>query len=114
MNRNYSGIAGPDLVGQLLAAGCLDTAGPALGLPKSKARSFYATEPDDYAQSRVFALSPNKSGYLVTLRLGTYRAGGTVIADWSFVAPWEEHIIDWDYKPSDVFRPNRSIITTAF
>src|SRR5579872_3165273 len=90
----------------LIAAGCpIDFPEDLPGNPRSKARSFYAHQLFDYAESRVFALGAHQSGYVITLRLGTERAAGTVIHNWDFVPPWEQHVVNWDCIPSDVIPP---------
>ncbi len=55
-----------------------------------------------YAQSCVYPLGPSQTGYVIPLRLATDRAAGSIIADWSFVPPWEDHIVFWDSAPEDI------------
>jgi hypothetical protein len=54
-----------------------------------------------YVESRIYALNPMQTNYLIGLRLGTDRPRGTVITDWSFMPPWQDHWVSWDYDPED-------------
>ena len=82
---------------KLKAAGCpidyLDT------LPR---QSFRAEQLPGYVRSFVYALGPLDTGWVIALRLTTDRPSGTVIAQWSFEPPWQDHDIDWDYEPKEI------------
>jgi hypothetical protein len=55
-----------------------------------------------YVESRVVALGPTQTCYLLGLRLHTDLPRGIVISDWGFRPPWEDHVIFWDYEPTDI------------
>src|SRR5713101_8136688 len=55
-----------------------------------------------YVESRVFALGPINTGYLIGLHLHTDLPRGVIISDWRFNPPWENHLISWDYDPRDI------------
>jgi hypothetical protein len=54
-----------------------------------------------YFQSRVVDLGGNGTNYIVGIRLVVDR-GAVVISDWSFVPPWSDHNVNWDYEPCDI------------
>jgi hypothetical protein len=55
-----------------------------------------------YAESCVYVLGPSLTGFVIGLRLGTNRGGGTEIARWNFLPPWPEHQVCWEYEPADI------------
>jgi hypothetical protein len=87
----------------LIAAGC------PLDYPKALARyaaarrtTFRAEQLNGYIESRVYALNPMQTNYLIGLCLRTDRPAGTVISEWSFMPPWPDHCVSWDYDPEDL------------
>jgi len=88
---------------ELIAAGCpLDYPGALARHSAAQRKTFRAQQLGGYAESRIYALGELQTGYLIGLRLQTDRPGGTVISDWSFVPPWEDHIVIWEYEPRDI------------
>ena len=88
---------------ELIAAGCpLDFPGALARRSAAQRKTFRAQQLGGYAESRIYALGELQTGYLIGLRLQTDRPGGTVISDWSFVPPWEDHIVIWEYEPRDI------------
>jgi len=88
---------------ELIAAGCpLDYPDGLARRSAAQRKTFRAQQLAGYAESRIYALGPLQTGYLICLRIGTDRPGGTVISEWSFVPPWQNHIVIWDYEPLDI------------
>jgi hypothetical protein len=88
---------------ELIAAGCpLDFPSALARRSAAQRKTFRAQQLGGYAESRVYALGELQTGYLIALRLQTDRPGGTVISEWSFVPPWENHIVIWEYEPLDI------------
>lgn len=88
---------------ELIAAGCpLDYPGALARHSAAQNKTFRAQQLAGYAESRIYALGELQTGYLIGLRLQTDRPGGTVISEWSFVPPWEDHVVTWDYEPLDI------------
>ena len=88
---------------QLIAGGCPIAYPDALpGHPVARHKRFHAEQLDGYAESCAYALGPLQTGYLIALRLWTDRPSGTVIKEWSFTPPWEDHLICWDYEPLEI------------
>jgi len=88
---------------ELIAAGCpLDFPGALARRSAGQRKTFRAQQLGGYAESCIYALGELQTGYLIGLRLQTDRPGGTVISDWSFVPPWEDHIVIWEYEPRDI------------
>jgi hypothetical protein len=88
---------------ELIAAGCpLDYPEALPGHSAARCKTSHAEQLAGYAESRVYAISPLQTGYLIGLRLGTDRPSGTIIAEWSFTPPWPDHLIIWDYEPWDI------------
>src|ERR1700689_4691268 len=71
-------------------------------LPRHSRESVRAEPLAGYAESCVYPLGPSQTAYVIPLRLATDRAAGSIIAEWSFVPPWEDHIVFWDSAPEDV------------
>jgi hypothetical protein len=85
---------------RLIAAGCpLDYVGHIPGELAPDAR-LYAYELGGYPESRLVDFG-TRTGYLVTLGVGTNLPGGNLISDWTFEMPWPE-LISWDYDPVDI------------
>lgn len=55
-----------------------------------------------YVESRVFALGPIRTGYLIGVRLHTDLPRGIIVSDWGFHPPWENHVVSWDYDPREI------------
>jgi hypothetical protein len=53
-------------------------------------------------ESRIYPISPLQTKYLIGLRLGTDRPSGAIIAEWSFLPPWRDQLINWDYEALDI------------
>ncbi len=88
---------------ELTAAGCpLDYPEALPGHSAARHKPFHAEQLAGYAESRVYAISPLQTGYVIGLRLGTDRPSGTIIAEWSFVPPWPDQPICWDYEAWDI------------
>jgi hypothetical protein len=88
---------------QLIAAGCpLDYPEALLGHSAARHKPFRAEQLAGYAESRVYAIGPLQTGYVIGLRLGTDCPSGTIITDWSFVPPWPDQQIIWDYEAWDI------------
>jgi hypothetical protein len=89
----------------LIAAGCPVDYPEAL-LPRSPARrgKFRAEQLTGHTESRIHVLNPLQTNYVIGLRLGTDRPGGTVISDWSFMPPWQDHWVNFDYDPEEFIR----------
>lgn len=83
---------------ELIAAGCpLDYLEALPRHSAARPKSFRAEQLSGYVESRVYALGPKQTGYVIGLRLGTDRPSGTIIADWKFVPPWLDQEICWEY-----------------
>ena len=83
---------------ELIAAGC-----PIDYLDALAHHSFRVEQLPGYVASCVYALGPIDTGYVIALRLATDRSPGTIIRDWSFEPPWQNHAINWDdYGPEDI------------
>lgn len=65
-------------------------------------KSFRATQLTGYAESRIYRLGPLLTGFILGLRLATSRSSGTIISQWTFVPPWDDHLVSWDYEPKDI------------
>jgi hypothetical protein len=88
---------------ELAAAGCpLDYLEALRGDSAFGGKSFWAEQLPGYAESRVYGLGASLTSFVIGLRLGTNRGGGTVIAQWNFVPPWPEHLICWDCEPTEI------------
>jgi hypothetical protein len=88
---------------QLIAVGCPIAYPDALpGHPVARHKRFHAEQLDGYSESRVYAINQFQTGFVVGLRLWTDRPSGTVITEWSFTPPWEDHRIEWDYEPLEI------------
>jgi hypothetical protein len=88
---------------KLMAAGCPLDYPEALPFHSvARRKPFRARQLDGYVESRVYALGPLVTAYLIGLHLGTDRPSGTVISEWSFVPPWKDHLVSWDYEPLDI------------
>jgi hypothetical protein len=84
---------------ELIAAGCpLDYPEALLGHSAARRKPFRAEQLAGYAESRVYAMGPLQTGYVIGLRLGTDCPSGTIITDRSFVPPWLDHDVIWDYE----------------
>ncbi len=88
---------------ELMKAGC-----PLDFVSTLKREVFRAEQLDGYAESCVYASGPLDTHYVIALRLGTDRASGSIIADWSFEPPWADHAICWDYEARDLI-PERDL-----
>jgi hypothetical protein len=87
----------------LIAAGCpLDYPEALPGYSRAQRDPFHANQLDGYAESRVYALGPLQTAYVIGLRLWTDRPNGTVISEWRLVPRWQDHLIIWDYDPHDI------------
>jgi hypothetical protein len=88
---------------RLIAAGCpLDYPDALPGHSAARRKPFRAEQLAGYAESRVYLLGPMQTGYLIALRLGSDRPSGTVITEWRFEPPWENHPISWEYEAADL------------
>jgi hypothetical protein len=88
---------------ELIAAGCpLDYPGALARHSAAQRKTFRAQQLAGYVESRIYALGELQTGYLIGLRLETDRPEGTVISEWSFVPPWQDHIVIWAYEPLDI------------
>ena len=88
---------------ELMAGGCaLDYLDALRPHSAARRKPFHAKQLAGYAESRVYELGPFLNGFVIGLCLWTDRPAGTVIADWSFVPPWQDHLVCWDYGPLDV------------
>ena len=88
---------------ELMAAGCpLDYPDALAGHAAAQREPFRAEQLGGYVESRVYALGPLVTGYVIALRLGTDRPAGKVITEWGFEPPWPDHLISWDYEPLDI------------
>jgi hypothetical protein len=88
---------------ELAAAGCpLDYLDALRDDSAAAGKSFWAKQLCGYAESCVYVLGESLTGFVIGLRLGTSRGGGTIITEWNFVPPWPEHHICWDYQPTDI------------
>jgi hypothetical protein len=70
--------------------------------PIARRNLFHAEQLDGYAESRVYAVGPLLTVYVIGLRLWTDRSSGTTFSDWSFDPPWADHLVSWDYEPADI------------
>jgi hypothetical protein len=87
----------------LKAAGCpLDYPEALPGHSTAERKPLRVKQLAGYTESRVYALGPLQTAYLIGLHLGTDRPSGTVISEWSFVPPWQDHLVSWDYEPLDI------------
>ncbi len=87
----------------LMAAGCpLDYPEALPGHSAAARKPLRVKQLAGYTESRVYALGPLVTAYLIGLHLGTDRPSGAVISEWSFVPPWEDHLVSWDYEPLDI------------
>lgn len=64
--------------------------------------SFQAEQLPGYVESRVYALGPLNTGWVIPLRLSTDRPSGTIIRYSGFQPPRKDHVIDWECKPEDI------------
>jgi hypothetical protein len=81
----------------------LMTAGCPIDYPDALPRlSFRAEQLLGYADSRILAQGPLDTCYVIALHLATDRSSGTIIKDWNFEPPWQDHFIDWDNDPEDI------------
>ena len=88
---------------ELMAAGCpLDYPDALAGHAEAQREPFRAEQLRGYVESRVYALGPLQTGYVIALRLGTDRPPGSVITEWGFAPPWPDHLINWGYEPLDI------------
>jgi len=88
---------------QLIAVGCPIAYPEHLpGHPVARRKRFHAEQMDGYSESRVYAINQFQTGFVVGLRLWTDRPSGTVIREWSFTPPWEDHRIGWGYEPLEI------------
>jgi hypothetical protein len=88
---------------ELMAAGCpLDYPDALAGHAAAQREPFRAEQLGGYVESRVYALGPLLTGYVIALRLGTDRPPGAVITEWGFAPPWPDRLISWDYEPLDI------------
>jgi len=88
---------------QLIAAGCpLDYPEALAGQRAVRQKPFRAEQLAGYAESRVILFGPQHAGYLICLRLGTDHPTGTIITEWSFLPPWPDQLISWDYEATDI------------
>jgi hypothetical protein len=88
---------------ELMAAGCsLDYPEALPGYSDAGRKPFRAKQLTGYTESRVYALGPLQTAYVIGLYLETGRPSGTVIAEWSFVPPWQDHMVSWEYEPLDI------------
>lgn len=88
---------------ELIAAGCpLDYPEALPGHSAAQHKPFRAEQLAGYAESRVYAISQLQTGYVIGLGLGTDRPSGVTFADWSFLSPWSDQLINWDFEPWDI------------
>jgi hypothetical protein len=88
---------------RLIAAGCpLDYPNVLPGHSAARRKPFRAEQLAGYVESRVYMFGTMHTGYLIGLRLGTDCPTETTIAEWSFVPPWPDQIICWDYEARDL------------
>jgi hypothetical protein len=99
---------------ELIAAGCpLDYPDALTCYSTARRKTFRAEQLNGYIESRVYAPNPMQTNYLIGLCLRTDRPGGTVISEWSFMPPWQDHCVSWDYDPEDVIpKEDRGTYTT--
>ena len=101
--RNRIFVASYERAVELMAAGCpIDYLDALAHHSAAMRKSFRAKQLSGYVESRVYALGPLDTGYVIALRLGTDRSSGTIITDWTFEPPWQDHVINWDYEPEDI------------
>ena len=55
-----------------------------------------------YAESRVYSLGSERTGYVIGLHVRTDASAGTIITEWSVVPSWGDHLVSWDYAPEDI------------
>ena len=90
---------------ELITAGCpLDYPDALARYSAARRTTFRAEQLAGYVESRVYAINPMQTNYLIGLRLRTDRPGGTVISDWSFMPPWQDHWVNFDYDPEEFIR----------
>jgi len=100
MRRNFA--ASYQRAQELIAVGCpLDY--PDALAPRRK--PFHVEQLAGYVESRVYAIGPMQTGYVIGLRLWT-DAAQIVIAEWDFAPPWENHLVSWNYDPRDIIPEN--------
>ena len=88
---------------ELIAAGCpLDYPEALPSHSAARPKPFFAEQLTGYVESRIYAIGPLQTGYVIGLRLWTDRPSGTIITDWSFVPPWVDQQIIWDYEAWDI------------
>jgi hypothetical protein len=88
---------------ELIAAGCpLDYPEALPSHSAARHKSFRAEQLAGYAESRIYQFPPLQMNYLIGLRLETDRPSGTIISDWSFVPPWPDQLINWDFEARDI------------
>lgn len=94
---------------QLTASGCPIAYPDDLpGHPDARREQFHAEQLDGEAESCAYALGPLQTGYVIGVRLWTDCPSGTVITNWNFTPPWDDHKICWDYEPLEII-PARDI-----
>jgi len=87
---------------QLNSAGCpLDYPNALPGHSAAGQKPFRAEQLAGYTESCVYFFGPLHQGYLIGLRLGTDSSTEITIAEWSFVPPWPDIPICWDYEARD-------------
>lgn len=87
---------------QLKSAGCpLDYPNALPGHSAAGQKPLWAEQLAGYVESCVYLFGPQHQGYLIGLRLGTDCSTETTIAEWSFVPPWPDIHICWDYEAPD-------------
>jgi hypothetical protein len=90
---------------ELIAAGCpLDYPDALAHHSTARRKTFRAEQLNGYFESGIYALNSMQTNYVIGLRLGTDRPGGTVISDWSFMPPWQDHWVNFDYDPEEFIR----------
>jgi hypothetical protein len=87
---------------ELAAAGCPLDYPEAIRDSDAEGEGFWAKQLGGYAESFAYGFGDSQTGFVIGVRLGTNRGGGTEIVRWNFEPPWPEHHICWEYEPADI------------
>lgn len=101
MTRRYA--ASYECGRRLVAAGCpLDYLETLPRVTASRRKRLYARQLQGPAESCILDFGDGGFAYIIALAIGTDLSRGNVIADWTFVPPWDQQHINWDYDASEI------------